>query len=137
MASAIPKAKYRIIIGNATWTHTIPEDSGAYSLAALGVGNTAMQQEQLKDQHMVLVQNHAYNLKVKEAGKELIFCAAGDDALAPLKKQYIGFGDEILLGMINHLCTTIKMMTAQNTSNKDQQQGAFQTSVYNKPHNLT
>jgi hypothetical protein len=38
-----------------------------------------------------------------------------DDALAPLQKLYIGFGDLAVLEMINHLCakTAIKMTTAQ------------------------
>ena len=59
----------------------------------------------------------SYNdyLGIKEAGKDLILYAAGNDALAPLKKQYIGFGDSTVLSMINHLCqkTAIKMTTAQ------------------------
>jgi hypothetical protein len=29
--------------------------------------------------------------------------AVGDNALAPLKKQYIGFGDSTVLQMIDHL----------------------------------
>ncbi len=41
LASAIPEQKYRLVIGNATWAHTVPGDSGAYSQAALGVGNSA------------------------------------------------------------------------------------------------
>jgi hypothetical protein len=46
LASAIPKPKYRLVIGNATWTHTIPADPGAYTIAALAVGNAAALQEQ-------------------------------------------------------------------------------------------
>jgi hypothetical protein len=41
LASAIPKQKYRLIIGNKTWAHTVPGNPGAYSQAALGVGNLA------------------------------------------------------------------------------------------------
>jgi hypothetical protein len=41
LASAIPKSKYRLIIGDATWTHGVPADPGAYSQAALNVGNAA------------------------------------------------------------------------------------------------
>jgi hypothetical protein len=41
MASTIPKPKYRLVIGNATWTHTIPADLGAYSMAAFAVRNAA------------------------------------------------------------------------------------------------
>jgi len=33
LASAIPKSKYRLVIGDATWTHTVPLDPGTYSAA--------------------------------------------------------------------------------------------------------
>ncbi len=41
--------------------------------------------------------------------------AAGNDALALLEKQFIGFGDSRVLLMINHLCqkTTINLIAAQ------------------------
>jgi hypothetical protein len=63
----------------------------------------------------VTIESHANYLKVEEAGKELILYAVGDDGLTPLKKQYIGFGDETVLTMIVHLRTktAIKMTTAQ------------------------
>jgi hypothetical protein len=41
LASVIPKSKYRLIIGNATWTHTVPTNPGAYSADALNAGNVA------------------------------------------------------------------------------------------------
>ncbi len=41
LATAIPEQKYRLVIGNATWVHTVPGDPGAYSQAALSVGNSA------------------------------------------------------------------------------------------------
>jgi hypothetical protein len=48
-------------------------------------------------------------------GKELILYAAGNNALAPLKKQYIGFQDLTILAIINHLHLkmAIKMMAVQ------------------------
>jgi hypothetical protein len=54
-------------------------------------------------------------LGVEEAGKDLILYAAGNDALALLKEQYIGFGNLTVLSIIDHLCqkTAIKMTTAQ------------------------
>ena len=68
-------------------------------------------------EHKILQKSYNDYLGVKEAGKELILyaVAVGDDALAPLKKLYIGFGDTRVLGMIDHLClkTAIKMTTAQ------------------------
>jgi len=63
----------------------------------------------------VTIESHASYLKVEEVSKELILYAVSDDALAPLKKQYIGFGDKTVLAMIVHLQTktAIKMTTAQ------------------------
>jgi hypothetical protein len=114
LASAIPEQKYRLVIGNATWAHTVPGDPGAYSQAALGVGNSAALQEQHVAEHKILQKSYNDYLGVEEAGKELILYAVGDDALAPLKKLYIGFGDSTVLEMINHLRlkTAIKMTTA-------------------------
>jgi hypothetical protein len=63
----------------------------------------------------VLIKNNTTYLKVGEAGKELVLYAVGDKALAPLKKQYIRFGNKTVLRMIHHLCKkmSIKMTTAQ------------------------
>jgi hypothetical protein len=41
LTSAIPEQKFRLVIGNATWAHTVPGDPGTYSQAALGIGNSA------------------------------------------------------------------------------------------------
>jgi hypothetical protein len=46
LTSAIPESKYRLIIGNATWTQGVPGDPGAYSQAALNVSNAAALREQ-------------------------------------------------------------------------------------------
>ena len=66
-------------------------------------------------EHKVLQKSYHNYLGVEEARKELILYAVGDDALAPLKQQYIGFGDTTVLGMIDHLClkSAINMTTAQ------------------------
>jgi hypothetical protein len=93
LASAIPESKYRLIIGSATWNHTVPTDPRAYSTDALAAGNAAAMQEQIVAQHKIEQKSYRDYLRVKEAGKELILYAVGDDAVAPLKKQYIGFGD--------------------------------------------
>jgi hypothetical protein len=75
----------------------------------------------------------SYNdyLGVKEAGKELILYAADDDALAPLKKQYIGFRDSMVFSMIDHLRLkmAIKMTTAQKCK--------YKTTGYNNPWDPT
>jgi hypothetical protein len=116
LASTMPKPKYRLVIGSATWTHTIPADPSAYSMAALTVGNAATLQEQYVAEHKILVKSYNHYLGVEGMGKDLILYAAGNDALALLKKQYIGFGNTTVLLMINHLCqkTLIKMTTVQN-----------------------
>ncbi len=103
LASAIPETKYRIVIADPTWAHMVPGNPGPYSAAALLAGTLAAQRKQLVATHKVTIESHANYLKVEEAGKELILYAVGDDALAPLKKQYIGFGDETVLTMIVHL----------------------------------
>jgi len=70
-------------------------------------------------------------LSVKEAGKELILYAVEDDAVAPLKKQYSGFGDTTVLQMIDHLRlkTAIRMTTAQKFE--------YKTNGYNTPWDPT
>ena len=131
LASAIPEAKYRLVIGNATWTHSVPADPGAYSQAALVAGTSAAQREQLVAEHKILLKGYNDYLGAEEAGKELILYAAGDDALAPLKKLYIGFGDTSVLQMIDHLRqkTAIKMTTAQKHE--------YKTMGYNNPWDPT
>ncbi len=71
----------------------IPADPGAYSQDALTVGNAAAQREQFVAEHKILQKSYNDYRGVEEAGKELILYAVGDDALAPLKQLYIGFGD--------------------------------------------
>ena len=39
---------------------------------------------------------YADYLGSQEAGKELLLYGVGDDTLAPLKKQYINFGDSTI-----------------------------------------
>jgi hypothetical protein len=87
LASAIPKQKYRLVIGNATWAHTVPCNPGMYSQAALSIDNSATLQEQHVVEHKILQKSYNDYLGVKEAGKELILYAVGDDALAPLKNS--------------------------------------------------
>ena len=131
LASVIPQDKYRIVISDATWIHTAPVDPGAYSAAALGVGNAAAQREQFVAEHKQLQGSYASYLGIEEAGKELILYADGSDALAPLKKQYIGFGDSTILTMLDHLRqkTAIKMTTAQKYE--------YKTHGYNTPWDPT
>ncbi len=78
-------------------------------------------------QHKIKQKSYRDYLNVKEAGKELILYAVGDDAVAPLKKQYICFGNMMALAMIDHLRlkTAIRMTTAQKYE--------YKTNGYNTP----
>jgi hypothetical protein len=127
LASAIPKSRYRLVISNATWTHTVPTDPGAYSTDTLSAGNAAATCKQFVAQPKIKQKSYRDYLNVKEAGEELILYAVGDDTVAPLKKEYIGFGDTMGLAMINHLRlkTAIRMMTAQKYK--------YKTNGYNTP----
>jgi hypothetical protein len=86
LASAIPKSKYRLVIGNATWTHTVPTDPGAYSADALNAGKVAATCKQFMAQHKIKQKSYRDYLNVEEAGKELILYAIDNDAVAPLKE---------------------------------------------------
>jgi hypothetical protein len=91
-----------------------------YSADALNASNVAAMRKQFVAQHKIKQKSYRDYLKVKEAGKELILYAVGNDAVAPLKKQYIGFGNTTVLAMIDHLHlkTAIRMMIMQNTSTR-------------------
>jgi hypothetical protein len=131
LASAIPKSKYRLVIDNATWTQTVPTNPGAYSADALNAGNVAATCKQFVAQHKIKQKSYRDYLNVEEAGKELILYAVGNNAVAPLKKQYIGFGNTMVQAMIDHLRlkTAIRMMTAQKCE--------YKTNGYNTPWDPT
>jgi hypothetical protein len=122
LASAIPKSKYRLIIGSATWTHMVSTNPGAYSADALNAGNAAATSKHFVAQHKIKQKSYRDYLNVEEAGKELILYAVGNDAVAPLKKQYIGFGNTKVLAIINHLRLkmAIWMMTAKKIRVQDE-----------------
>jgi hypothetical protein len=98
---------------------------------ALGAGVSATQREQTVANHNDAQNSYAVYLGVQEAGKELILYGVGDDALAPLKKQYINFGDATIHTMIKHLRekTVIKMTTLQKYD--------YKTEGYKKPWDPT
>ena len=87
LASTIPESKYRLIIGDATWTHGVPADPGAYSQDALTVGNAAAQRKQFVTEHKILKKIYDDYLGVEETGKKLILYTVGDNALALSKNS--------------------------------------------------
>jgi hypothetical protein len=64
----IPESKYILMIDNAAWVHGVPADPGAFSQAALGVSNAAVQQEQLVAEHKILQKSYNDYLGAKEVG---------------------------------------------------------------------
>ena len=65
LASIIPQNKYQLVIGNLTWTQTVPAGPGAYSQLALGVENAAAQREA---KHKILQKSYNNYLGSKEEG---------------------------------------------------------------------
>ncbi len=115
LATVIPQEKYRIVISDAACIYVAPVNPGAYAAAALALGVSTAQREQLVAQHKEKQTAYTDYLGSQEAGKELLLYGVGDDALAPLKKQYINFGNATIHSMILHLRekTAIKMTTSQ------------------------
>jgi hypothetical protein len=103
LVSVIPQEKYRVVISNPAWVYMAPANPGAYSAAALIAGVSTAQQEQLLAQHKKAQTRYTDYLGAQEAGKELLLYGVGANALAPLKKQYINFGNVTIHLMIIHL----------------------------------
>ncbi len=80
-----------------------PANPGAYTAAALAAGLSTAHQDQITMQHKETQTAYTKYLGAQEAGKELLLYGIGNDALAPLKKQYINFGNVTIHSMILHL----------------------------------
>ena len=115
LAMVIPQAKYRIVINDPTWVYAAPGNPVVYAAAALSANVSTAQHKQIVVRHKEEQTSYADYLGAQEAGKELLLYGVGNDALAPLKKHYINFGDAAIHSMILHLRekTAIKMTTLQ------------------------
>jgi hypothetical protein len=115
LASVIPKEKYWIVIADPDWVYAAPANSGTYAAKALVAGVSAAQCKQIVANHKEQQTLYADYLGSQEAGKELLLYGVGDNALAPLKKQYISFSNTTIHLMILHLWEkmAIKMTTLQ------------------------
>jgi hypothetical protein len=89
-----------MVITNATWTYAALINPGAYAATALRAGISAAQQEPIVVNYKDNQTSYTKYLGMQEARKELILYSVGDDALAPLKKQYINFADATIHSMI-------------------------------------
>ncbi len=121
LACVIPEEKYRIVIT----VYAAPVDSGAYAAIALAAGVSTAQQEQITAQHKDIQMAYTKYLGAQEAGKELLLYGIGNDALAPLKRQYINFVDATIHSMIQHLREkmAIKMTASQKFEYKAEAEG--------------
>ncbi len=115
LPSVIPEDKYRIVINSPAWVYTASVNPGAYAATALTTGVSAAQRKQIITQHKEEQMAYANYLGSQEAGKELLLYGVGGNALTPLKKQYINFGNATIHLMILHLQEkmVIKMTTSQ------------------------
>jgi hypothetical protein len=115
LASVIPKEKYQIVIADPDWVYAAPANPGVYAAKALVARVSAAQHEQIVANHKEQQTLYANYLGSQEAGKELLLYGIGDNALVPLKKQYISFGNATIHSMILHLWEkmAIKMTTLQ------------------------
>jgi hypothetical protein len=98
-----------------------------YFADALNASNAAATREQFMAQHKIKQKSYRDYLNVEEAGKELILYAVGDNTVAPLKKQYISFGNTMVLAMIDHL--HLKMAIRMTSAQKYE----YKTNGYNTP----
>jgi hypothetical protein len=103
LACIIPKEKYPIVIADPVWMYTAPINPGAYTAAALSAGVSTAQHEQIIMQHKETQRAYTEYLGEQEAGKELLLYGIGNNALAPLKKQYINFDNATIHAMILHI----------------------------------
>ncbi len=83
------------------------------------------QQEQIILQHKEMQTAYTKYLGAQEAGKELLLYGISNDALSPLKKQYINFSNPTIHSIILHLCEkmVIKMTTSQKFKFKAKRYG--------------
>ena len=100
----IPQDKVRTLVADPVYIYSAQGDPGAYDPLAAN-NNTASQREQQVAVHEEKRTTYEIGLGVAEGLKELIVYAAGRDALDPLKKKYIGFGDTDPHAMLKFLRT--------------------------------
>jgi hypothetical protein len=111
LASVIPKSKYSLVIGNTTWTHTVPTNPGAYSADAPNANNAVATHKQFVVQHKIKQKSYRDYLSIKEVGKELIFYAIGNDAVTPPQEAIYRFWQ--------HNCTSNDQPPMPGNGNQD------------------
>ena len=126
LAVILGQARMRNLYADKAYTYTVPVDQGPYDTtiprtAGTGVRATA------EATHNRLNANSLVYEGVCTGTNDLIIYAVGEDAVAPLKKRYIGFGDTTPQEMIAHLRTNV--CVKMNMKEKD----LYKTQEYAKP----
>ena len=92
LAVIVGQTRMRSVLGNNAWIYAAPTDQGAYYATAINVANAATREQQVA-KHKCKHNNYHVYLGVIAGGNDLIIYAVGEDALEPLKEEWVGFGD--------------------------------------------
>ena len=87
------ETRMRNILNDPNFLYDTPVDQGAYDLEVIANVETAANRSQMEAQHERNNDEYQTYLGIETGTKELIKYVVGDDALAPLKKLFIKFGD--------------------------------------------
>ena len=72
VAAIIPEAKYQVLINDNTFTHTSVADPGAYDQAALALGASAAQREQIVAEHKRQQTDYKNYIAVQQVSKQFV-----------------------------------------------------------------
>ena len=95
LAAILGETRMRKILNNQpNFGYDTPVDQGAYDPVVIANAATAASRSQMEAQHDQKNDKYQRNFVIETGTKELIKYAVGNDALAPLKKQFIKFGEK-------------------------------------------
>ncbi len=103
VAAIMPEAKYRVLINDNTFTFAIVTDPGVYDQAALAVGASVAQREQIVANHKGLQTDYKNYIVVQQVSKEFIIYALGESAIEALKKPYVAYSNSSVHEIFVHL----------------------------------
>jgi hypothetical protein len=89
LANAIPKSKYRLVIGNATWIHMVPSDPEMYSADALSTGNAAATCGQFVAQRKIKQKSYRDHLNVKRQERNSSFTPSATTQLPHSRRNIL------------------------------------------------
>ena len=95
------QAKMRVVLGKDAWTYKAPTHQSNYDAAAAHTNAGPL--TQLKSQHKAKNYNYEVYVGIDTGAIDLILFAVGDEALSPLRKQYIDFTGGNSHSIMKHL----------------------------------